>query len=358
MIYNSLTLYLTEECNFDCTYCYQKKRKNSLRWGEVHSLLERGWPFFSDPLKVNFYGGEPLIEFPLLRKTVSYLFEKRNPQRTVEFTLTTNGSLLDKDILSFLNEYRFKLHISFDGLAQEITRKGDTFSPLSRTLRALERFAEMDVQTVSIFTPATVPLLHESIQYIKKLGRFGMFFSFSFHQEWNNTVLDILRDQMGRVVELAVHITKTEGKNPILPLRPLTVGGLPVCKGGQEGFVLTPGGEIWGCDLLFDYAKRFRGGIRKKVHDLFCLGDVGDFFHSDDLADSGKLRNYRQLAKTHCRTDKQACLCCQDLMKCVSCPVTASFFSPRLGYIPDWVCEILKINMRARENFRERVRSS
>jgi uncharacterized protein len=65
---------------------------------------------------VVFFGGEPLSNMPLIREMVAYC-EKRFAEHgaTVDFTMTTNATLLTEELVDWFNEHRFGLTISMDG---------------------------------------------------------------------------------------------------------------------------------------------------------------------------------------------------------------------------------------------------
>src|SRR5207248_2348968 len=63
-----------------------------------------------------FFGGEPLTNVPLIRQVVEYA-ERRalEVEKTVDFTLTTNGTLLTEDLIAWFDAHRFGLTVSMDG---------------------------------------------------------------------------------------------------------------------------------------------------------------------------------------------------------------------------------------------------
>jgi len=63
--------------------------------------------------RIKFFGGEPLMEFNLLKKVVLYL-EDRYSNHPKGYSISTNGTLLTLDILSFLNAHDFRIYVSLD----------------------------------------------------------------------------------------------------------------------------------------------------------------------------------------------------------------------------------------------------
>lgn len=121
-----LVICLTEDCNFRCRYCIYSGLYESGGY-RTHSkkeismeTIKRGVDYYLSrfekavdkyPLIV-FYGGEPLLAFSLLQKTVAFALAK---DPSCLFGITTNGSLLTEPVCAFFAEHNFQLSISVDG---------------------------------------------------------------------------------------------------------------------------------------------------------------------------------------------------------------------------------------------------
>ena len=123
----SLVMNLTNQCNLSCTYCYE--------FGEDKVATPEGKPKFMDletakasvdflleqsagrkSVHITFFGGETLMNFPLLKDVVTYATERTSQQgRSVDFSLTTNATLLTPAIIEFLSVNRIGVTVSMDG---------------------------------------------------------------------------------------------------------------------------------------------------------------------------------------------------------------------------------------------------
>jgi len=118
---------LTTACNFRCEYCIysglyegmQTLSNDFLTFDKAKCLLdylsniwEKNNRLNSGPIYVGFYGGEPLLNFPLIKQIVDYI--ERNWKWHVIFTITTNAYLLDR-YMEYIVEKNFLLTISLDG---------------------------------------------------------------------------------------------------------------------------------------------------------------------------------------------------------------------------------------------------
>ena len=118
---NQLVLGITNQCNFNCRYCHQSEGKKlsvklmmdkEIALRSVDYLFEHSKDAFG--VTVTFYGGEPLINFELIKSTVEYATEKFKVKK-VSFNITTNASLLDREKADYLATNNFDLLISLDG---------------------------------------------------------------------------------------------------------------------------------------------------------------------------------------------------------------------------------------------------
>jgi uncharacterized protein len=120
----AFALELTKGCNLRCSYCYYAGREEAydpktrmsreVAERSVELLLAEGPP--DQPAHVHFFGGEPLLDFPLLRATTLYGQRRaRELGRAITWEVTTNGTRLEPEVIAFLNEQAIAVGISFDG---------------------------------------------------------------------------------------------------------------------------------------------------------------------------------------------------------------------------------------------------
>lgn len=117
---NQLVLEVSEACNFRCRYCHQHSNDKFKSILMKYETARKGVDFLFENSKdetsvsITFYGGEPLINFETIRKTVEYVSEKFEI-KDVDYNMTTNASLLNDEIIDFLIKNNFSLLISLDG---------------------------------------------------------------------------------------------------------------------------------------------------------------------------------------------------------------------------------------------------
>lgn len=121
-----LILQLTQGCNFRCSYCVYSSSNKLNRSHSNKSMsfetAKRAIDFYHDrtidskEVGISFYGGEPLLQFELIKQIVEYC-DSKFYGKTINYRITTNGSLLDTDTIKFfIDEGRnFNVLISLDG---------------------------------------------------------------------------------------------------------------------------------------------------------------------------------------------------------------------------------------------------
>lgn len=119
---SNMALLLTQSCNLRCIYCYGEggeygmggSMEENTALHAVDWLIEQS----GNTKKINiiFFGGEPFLNFSLMKKVVNYTEERTaSLDKTVGFSVTTNATLLDDEKISFIKEHNIRIVISIDG---------------------------------------------------------------------------------------------------------------------------------------------------------------------------------------------------------------------------------------------------
>lgn len=123
-----LILQVTQKCNLRCGYCFYGENNYTNR---THTYLDMSFETakkaidyalahsrdINKDLAVAFYGGEPLINFDLIKQCISYIEEKTDKKK-MRYFMTTNATLLTDEIIEYLMEKDFQLLISLDGMKE------------------------------------------------------------------------------------------------------------------------------------------------------------------------------------------------------------------------------------------------
>ncbi|WP_440451239.1 thioether cross-link-forming SCIFF peptide maturase [Ruminococcus intestinalis] len=122
-VIKALCLHIAHTCNLNCEYCFASQGKYhgdralmSFEVGKraIDFLIENSGSRVN--LEVDFFGGEPLMNFDVVKQIVAYarsIEKKKN--KNFRFTLTTNGMLVDDDVIEFANKECHNVVLSLDG---------------------------------------------------------------------------------------------------------------------------------------------------------------------------------------------------------------------------------------------------
>lgn len=113
----AIALNVAEQCNLRCTYCYAGEGDYGKNEKMGMKVAKQSLDLFVDNSKnftIVFFGGEPLLNFALIKEVIQYT-ETAFPKTTFHFRMTSNGLLLTDKIMSYLNQKKVNLTISYDG---------------------------------------------------------------------------------------------------------------------------------------------------------------------------------------------------------------------------------------------------
>ncbi|MBE6637926.1 MAG: thioether cross-link-forming SCIFF peptide maturase [Ruminococcaceae bacterium] len=122
-VVKALCLHVAHTCNLNCSYCFASQGKyHGERAIMSPEVGKRALDFLIENsgtrrnLEVDFFGGEPLMNLDMIKELVAYArsIEKEH-NKNFRFTLTTNGMLIDEDVIDFANREMSNVVLSLDG---------------------------------------------------------------------------------------------------------------------------------------------------------------------------------------------------------------------------------------------------
>ncbi|MGI6492449.1 MAG: thioether cross-link-forming SCIFF peptide maturase [Pelotomaculum sp.] len=122
-ITKALCLHLAHSCNLSCRYCFAGQGRfggeaelmpEDIGKAAIDFVLARSGE--RKNLNIDFFGGEPLLNFPVLKELVKYGRKRsRETDKEIQFTVTTNAMSLNDEITAFLNQEDISVVLSLDG---------------------------------------------------------------------------------------------------------------------------------------------------------------------------------------------------------------------------------------------------
>src|SRR3954471_10435285 len=157
---HTLKIQLGLRCNYSCSYCNQSSsiaEATISRTADADEFLERldAW-LESTPERIEFWGGEPLVYFAKLKRLVPAL-RMRFPKAVL--FMVSNGSLIDEQVMEFIERWDLHVAISQDGPGQHL-RGPDPFEDpeLAASLRELWRRRKGRMHFHAVLTPANADI--------------------------------------------------------------------------------------------------------------------------------------------------------------------------------------------------------
>ena len=122
-VIKALCLHIAHDCNIRCKYCFASQgdfrgdrslMSDEVGYKAIDFVIKNSGNRHN--LEVDFFGGEPLMNFEVVKRIVEYGKEKgKEHNKRFRFTITTNGLLLEDEIISYINENMDNVVLSIDG---------------------------------------------------------------------------------------------------------------------------------------------------------------------------------------------------------------------------------------------------
>lgn len=303
-VVKALCLHVAHTCNLNCAYCFASQGKYkgtrglmSLEVGKraLDFLVENSGTRYN--LEVDFFGGEPLMNFDMLKELVAYArsIEKKH-NKNFRFTLTTNGLNIDDDVIDFANREMSNVVLSLDGRKEihdryrvDYNGKGSWERIVPKFQKLVEARGGKDYYMRGTFTHANPDFL-EDIKTMLDLG----FNELSMEpvvcaagdpSELTMEDMPIVMEQYEKLAQLMIKREK-EGKpftfyHYMIDLKggPCIYKRISGCGSGTEYMAVTPWGDLYPChqfvgDEKFKLGDIWNGVDNKAIRDEFFSCNV------------------------------------------------------------------------------------
>ncbi len=286
MTVKALCLHVAHTCNLNCSYCFASQGKYqgdkalmSYETGKaaLDFLIKNSGTRRN--LEVDFFGGEPLMNWDVVKKLVSYArsIEKEH-NKNFRFTLTTNGVLIDDEVIDFCNKEMSNVVLSLDGRKEVHDRfrvnfdgKGSYDTVVPKFQEFVKKRNNKDYYIRGTFTHNNVDFTND-ILHMADLG----FTELSMEPvvcppgdpfALDDKDLNILLEQYEILVKTMIK-RKSEGNgftfyHYMLDLKngPCVYKRISGCGSGTEYMAVTPWGDLYPCHQFVGDEKYKLGNI-------------------------------------------------------------------------------------------------
>lgn len=303
-VIKALCLHVAHTCNLNCSYCFASQGKYhgdralmSLDVGKraLDFLIENSGPRRN--LEVDFFGGEPLMNWDVVKQLVGYARKReKEAGKNFRFTLTTNGMLIDDDVIDFSNREMSNVVLSLDGRKEIHDRLRVDYAGNGSYDRIVPKFQEFvkrrgngDYYMRGTFTHANPDFLNDIKVMLDlgfdKLSMEPVVCAPGDEAALTEQDLPVVFEQYEKLAELMLEREKA-GKpftfyHYMIDLTdgPCIYKRISGCGSGTEYMAVTPWGDLYPCHQFVGEEKYKLGDIwngvtAKGVQDEFACCNV------------------------------------------------------------------------------------
>ena len=271
-VVKALCLHVAHTCNLNCAYCFASQGK--YHGDRAIMSFEVGKQAFDYLIKnsgtrrnleVDFFGGEPLMNFDVVKQLVAYARQiEKEHNKNFRFTLTTNGLLIDDDVIDFANKEMSNVVLSLDGRKEIHDRYRVDYSGNGSWDRIVPKFQQLvearegkNYYMRGTFTHRNPDFLNDIKQMLdlgfNELSMEPVVCAPGDPAELTEEDLPIVLDQYEKLAELMLERNK-QGKPFTFYHYMIDLTGGPCiykrisgCGSGTEYMAVTPWGDLYPC---------------------------------------------------------------------------------------------------------------
>jgi len=286
----ALCLHVAHVCNLNCSYCFASQGKYcgeralmSFETGKraIDFLIENSTGHTN--LDIDFFGGEPLMNWDVVKRLVSYGREvEKIHNKNIRFTLTTNGMLLDDEVTEFCNREMHNVVLSLDGrkevhdrFRKDYSGNGSYDAILPKFLDFVKKREDKSYYVRGTYTHHNTDFFNDIIHMadlgFKELSMEPVVCSPEDICALTEADLPVLFDQYEKLaVEMLKRKKNGNGFTFYHYMIDLTGGPciykrVAGCGSGTEYLAVTPWGELFPCHQFVGDEKYSMGDIYKGV---------------------------------------------------------------------------------------------
>ncbi len=278
-----ISLSLTHNCNLRCKYCYAgEKFQKDMDFQTAKKIVDFAYSITpkDEEINFNFFGGEPFLRFEIIKKIISYIESKKTFQK-INYNITTNGTILNDEIIDFINKHQIKLCISIDG-KKEIHDKNrvdihgnGTLDLILKNLQKISQQIEY-YQVNSVYGEDTIENLPETFDFLVEKGVKNIHFNPNITQKWHKESFETITASYEKIGQKYIELYKNKKEVSLNLIDSKIIlflkGGYEEkdkCHMGEKEFGFAPSGNIYPCERL----------IGDDTNKEMCMGNIHTGFN-------------------------------------------------------------------------------
>ncbi len=285
-VVKALCLHIAHTCNLNCSYCFASQGKyHGERAVMSFEVGKRALDFLIENsgsrrnLEVDFFGGEPLMNFQVVKDLVAYARSVEQAHgKNFRFTLTTNGVLVDDDVIEFANRECSNVVLSLDGRKEIHDRYRVDFAGNGSWDKIVPKFQKFvqarggkNYYMRGTFTHANPDFLKDIQQMLdlgfRELSMEPVVCAAGDPSELTEADLPVVLDQYEKLAELMLQEDKKGTPFTFYHYMIDLTGGpciykrISGCGSGTEYMAVTPWGDLYPCHQFVGEEKFKLGDI-------------------------------------------------------------------------------------------------
>lgn len=305
---HTINLNITHACNLKCGYCVAGKgsyggpkilmkattARNAIDFLFYHSKDEQ-------TLQIQFFGGEPLLNYPVIQEAVTYSKGAKETGKRVKYELSTNITLLNEEILEFLIENKFGVNLSIDGTMevhdqqrQFIDGRGSYEACISNLKPILEgRVNSKRFSARATYTAKTLNF-SDSIRHLAELGFKDIAIEPAFVPEdsdlriqWSD--LEKIREELNRLADYYLECWQSDerkfyfgGFDNLLCALESGARQLQGCIAGIQSVAVDAVGNIYPCHGFVNLGPAYQmGNVNQGTYNNRMMREIFKVWYTD-----------------------------------------------------------------------------
>ncbi|MDI3533893.1 MAG: uncharacterized protein PWQ82_258 [Thermosediminibacterales bacterium] len=293
----ALCLNIAHDCNLRCKYCFASdgnyKGEKGLMPPEVGKkavdfLIQKSGDI--KKLEIDFFGGEPLLNFETVKEVVAYARNIESKyEKEFHFTITTNATLLDDEIINYLHENMDNIVLSLDGRREVHDRMrvradgSGTYDTIISNIKKVVALREKDKKDYFVrgtFTKHNLDfsqdVIHMADNGFEQISIEPVVGKDIKEYMFTESDLPVIYNEYEKLAKEYLERRKT-GRNPFrfyhfnidLYNGPCIYKRLVACGSGREYLAVTPNGDIYPCHQFVGNSEFVIGNVYdKKLNDF------------------------------------------------------------------------------------------
>ena len=273
-----ISLSLTHDCNLRCKYCYAgDKFHKTMDLDTAKKIIDFAYDITpkQDSIDFSLFGGEPFLCFSLIKNIISYI-ESKNFPNVVTYNITTNGTIINDEIINYIRKKDIKIAISIDG-PKEIHDKNRVDIHGNGTLDVvLENIKKLSskvgfFQVNAVYGSQTIHQLDKTFEFFVENGIKNIHLNPDITEKWDISSFPDISQAYERIADKYIELYKANNEVALNLIDNKLIlffkGGYEEadkCSMGQKEFGFAPSGNVYPCERL----------IGDDSDEEMCMGNI------------------------------------------------------------------------------------